>query len=163
VPNIATNDYRVAISSRARVVANWIFTLIVAWEMVAGSLWDLLRIEYVRVVLTHLGYPLYLLMILGAWKLTCAVVLLLPRFPRLKEWAYAGFTFARIAAIFAHYLAGERATAIEPVVLLMILGVSYFTRPANRRLMREGRAPMKDFASPSRCPACAKCHCNWNG
>jgi len=111
----------------------------------------------------RVGYPRHLRILLGIAKPLGAIVLLIPGWPRLKEWAYAGFTFARIAAIFAHYLAGERATAIEPVVLLMILGVSYFTRPANRRLMREGRAPMKDFASPSRCPACAKCHCNWNG
>jgi hypothetical protein len=48
--------------------------------MVAGSLWDLLRIEYVRDVMTHLGYPLYMLSILGAWKLPCAVTLLVPRF-----------------------------------------------------------------------------------
>jgi hypothetical protein len=60
----------------------WATTLAVAYEMVAGSMWDLLRIEYVRVTLTHLGYPLYLLLILGVWKLPCAVVLLIPRFER---------------------------------------------------------------------------------
>src|SRR6516165_12617148 len=103
----AANSSGFAISSRGRIVANWIFTLIVAWEMVAGSLWDLLRIEYVRVVLTHLGYPLYLLMILGAWKLTCAVVLLLPRFPRLKEWAYAGAFFNYSGAAASHFLVGD--------------------------------------------------------
>jgi putative NADH-flavin reductase len=75
---------------RIRTIAYWTFTSIVAGEMVAGSMWDLLRIEYVRAVMTHLGYPLYLLIILGIWKLPCGVTLLVPRSPRLKEWAYAG-------------------------------------------------------------------------
>lgn len=67
--------------SRGRTVGYWTFTLIVSWEMVAGSQWDLLRIEYVRAVFSHLGYPLYLLSILGAWKFPCAVVWL-PADPR---------------------------------------------------------------------------------
>ena len=50
-----------------RTIAYWLFTLLIAFEMAAGSLWDLMRIEYVRVILTHLGYPLYLLYIIGAW------------------------------------------------------------------------------------------------
>jgi hypothetical protein len=81
-------------------VAYWLFTLIVAFEMLAGSMWDLLQIDYVRSVFAHLGYPSYLLFILGAWKLPCGVVWLLPRLPRLKEWAYAGgfFTYSGAAA-----------------------------------------------------------------
>jgi uncharacterized membrane protein YphA (DoxX/SURF4 family) len=85
----------------------------------------------------RVGYPQQLRILLGIAKPLGAIVLLIPGWPRLKEWAYAGFTFAWIAAIFAHYLAGERATAIEPVVLLIILGVSYFTRPASRQLPAE--------------------------
>ncbi len=77
----------------ARAVAYWVCTVLLAWEMAAGSMWDLLRIEYTRGVLTHLGYPHYVLFILGVWKLPCAITLLVPRFPRLKEWAYAGAVF----------------------------------------------------------------------
>ena len=128
------NDYRVAISSRARVVAYWIFTLIVAWEMVAGSLWDLLRIEYVRVVLTHLGYPLYLLMILGAWKLTCAVVLLLPRFPRLKEWAYAGAFFNYSGAAASHFLVGDGLVSGFPLGFAILTLASWALLPPQRRV-----------------------------
>jgi uncharacterized membrane protein YphA (DoxX/SURF4 family) len=78
---------------RIRTVAYWTFTIPIAWEMTAGSLWDFFQIEYVRVILTHLGYPLYLDFMLGPWKLAGAAVVLAPRFPRLKEWAYAGFFF----------------------------------------------------------------------
>jgi hypothetical protein len=44
--------------------------------------------------ITHLGYPIYLLTILGIWKLLGVAGLLIPKFPLLKEWAYAGFFFA---------------------------------------------------------------------
>ncbi len=82
----------------------------------------------------RVGYPQQLRVLLGIAKPLGAIALLIPGWPRLKEWAYAGFTFAWIAAIVAHYLAGERATAIEPVVLLVLLAISYVTRPASRRL-----------------------------
>lgn len=83
----------------ARFIGYWVLTLIIAFEMVAGSMWDLLRVEYVRTVFAHLGYPIYLLTILGVWKLPCAVVLFVPRFPRLKEWAYAGVIMLIVALL----------------------------------------------------------------
>jgi DoxX-like family len=81
----------------------------------------------------RVGYPQQLRVILGLAKLAGAIVLVVPGFPRLKEWAYAGFTFAWICAIVAHYLAGQRSEAFVPVALLVLLGVSYFTRPEARR------------------------------
>jgi uncharacterized membrane protein YphA (DoxX/SURF4 family) len=81
----------------------------------------------------HVGYPQQLRVLLGIGKLAGAIVLLLPRLPSLKEWAYAGFTFMWIAAVVAHYLAGDGAHTLLPVVLLGALAVSYVTRPANRR------------------------------
>ena len=86
-----------------RTIIYWIFTFMVAYEMVAGGIWDLLRIEYVRVVLAHLGYPMYLLTIIGVWKIPCAIVLFLPRFLRLKEWAYAGAVFNYTGAAASHF------------------------------------------------------------
>ena len=101
-----------------RIVAYWVFTIPVAFEMAAGGIWDLLRIEYVRVVLSHLGYPLYLLYILGIPKIPCALVLLLPRFPRLKEWAYAGAFFNYAGAAASHLLVGDGEAAwLAPLAL----------------------------------------------
>jgi hypothetical protein len=71
-------------------IAYWTFTLIVALELVFGSMWMLLRSEGARWVMTHLGYPLYVNYIIGVWKLPGAVALLVPGFERPKEWAYAG-------------------------------------------------------------------------
>ena len=80
----------------------------------------------------HVGYPQQLRVLLGIGKLAGAIVLLLPRLPTLKEWAYAGFTFMWIAASVAHYLAGDGAYSLAPVALLGLLAVSYVTRSANR-------------------------------
>jgi hypothetical protein len=81
----------------------------------------------------HVGYPQQLRIILGIAKLLGAVTLLVPGVVRLKEWAYAGFTFAWISAFVAHYLAKDGAEAFMPIVLLALLCVSYMTRPSNRQ------------------------------
>ena len=78
------------------------------------------------------GYPQQLRIILGIAKPLGAIALIVPGFVKLKEWAYAGFTFAWICAVVAHYSDGQRVEAIFPLVLLVLLYVSYVTRPANR-------------------------------
>ena len=83
----------------------------------------------------HVGYPQQLRVLLGVGKLAGAIVLLLPGLPRLKEWAYAGFTFMWIAATVAHYLAGDKPLFSLPVALLATLAVSYVTRSSSRRVL----------------------------
>jgi uncharacterized membrane protein YphA (DoxX/SURF4 family) len=82
-----------------------------------------------------LGYPQQLRILLGIAKLLGGITLVVPGLLTLKEWAYAGFTFAWIAAVVAHYLAGDGAVAFFPLILLVLLFVSYFTGPTNRRLV----------------------------
>ena len=86
----------------------------------------------------HVGYPQQLRIILGIAKPLAGIVLLMPGLLRLKEWAYAGLTFAWISAFIAHHLAKDGAEAFAPLVLLALLAVSYVTRPANRRLAPGG-------------------------
>jgi hypothetical protein len=81
----------------------------------------------------HAGYPQQLRVILGIAKPLGAIALLIPGFAVLKEWAYAGFTFAWIAAACAHYLAGEQVWPV-PLIMLVLLAVSYFTRDESRRV-----------------------------
>ncbi len=82
----------------------------------------------------HAGYPQHLRIILGVAKLLGVIALLAPGFPTIKEWAYAGFTFAWISAHIAHHAAGDpHFTQLMPLILLVLLFVSYFTRPASRR------------------------------
>jgi hypothetical protein len=90
----------------------------------------------------HVGYPQQLRVLLGIAKLSGAIVLLLPRLPLLKEWVYAGFTFMWIAATVAHYLAGDGALVAAPVTLLLVLAVSYVTRPATRRVSSAPMTPV---------------------
>ncbi len=65
-------------------------------------------------MIAHLGYPLYLLTLLGIWKILGVIALLVPKFPLLKEWAYAGFFFAISGAIFSHIAVGDAAIATAP-------------------------------------------------
>jgi len=81
----------------------------------------------------HVGYPQQLRIILGIAKLLGAISLVVPGWPKLKEWAYAGFTFAWISAFVAHYLAKDGPIAFSPLVLLVLLVISYLTRSASRR------------------------------
>ncbi|HJW99403.1 MAG TPA: DoxX family protein [Terriglobales bacterium] len=81
----------------------------------------------------HVGYPQQLRIILGIAKLLGAIALVVPGIPRVKEWSYAGFTFAWVAAFIAHYLAKDGPRAFTPLVLLAFLAISYVTRPASRQ------------------------------
>jgi hypothetical protein len=82
----------------------------------------------------HVGYTQQLRIILGVAKPLAGIVLLMPGLLKLKEWAYAGLTFAWISAFIAHHLAKDGAEAFVQLVLLALLAVSYLTRPANRTL-----------------------------
>jgi len=85
--------------------------------------------------ITQLGYPVYFLTILGVWKILGVVAVLIPKFPLLKEWAYAGFFFAMTGAAFSHVAYGNPASEIFPsLLLLMLIAVSWYFRPANRRI-----------------------------
>ena len=138
--------------SRLRAAAYWLMTIPIVWEMTAGSFWDLLEIEFTRGVFTQLGYPHYLLLILGAWKLPCAFVMLLPRFPRLKEWAYAGAVFTYTGAAASHLFVGDAAAKwIGPAVFAAMTLASWALRPPERRVVVATAAPlpMRAWAIPA--------------
>jgi hypothetical protein len=119
-----------------RTIAFWFFTLWLSFENVAGSIWDLLQIDYVRWVMTHLGYPHYLLLIIGACKFPCAVVLMLPGLPRLKEWAYAGAVINYGGAAASHFFAGDPlGQVVSPLGFVAFALGSWALRPPDRRLL----------------------------
>lgn len=87
-------------------------------------------------MVAHLGYPVYLLTILGIWKILGVITVLVPKFPLVKEWAYAGFFFVMSGAIFSHIASGDSISAILPSLLLLVLtAVSWYFRPANRKII----------------------------
>jgi DoxX-like family len=89
----------------------------------------------------HIGYPQHLRLVLGVAKPSAGVVILLPGLRLLKEWAYAGAAFAWSMATIAHWQAGDGKAALFPVALLVLLIVSYVTRPASRRLAPPAESP----------------------
>lgn len=124
-----------ATPSRARLVWYWIATSLIAVEMVTGGIWDLARTAYVRGLMEHLGYPEYLLTILGTWKILGAVAILAPGFPRLKEWAYAGMVFDLTGAAASHAICREGfSQLVVTLTLALIVISSWALRPASRQL-----------------------------
>lgn len=123
-----------AASPRSRTIAYWVTTVIIAAELAVGGVWDILRIEYVREVLDQqLGYPAYFAVIIGVWKVPGAVALIVPRFPRVKEWAYAGAIFTYTGAAASHLTVGDVAGAIGPSIFAVIALASWALRPSDRR------------------------------
>jgi uncharacterized membrane protein YphA (DoxX/SURF4 family) len=126
--------------TRGRAIVFWVATLAVASELAVGGVWDLLRIDYVRDVVEHLGYPTYLLTIMGVWKVPGAVALLIPRFPRVKEWVYAGAVINYASAAASHLIVGDGMVAIvAPVALLALTVTSWALRRPHlpkRRVVR---------------------------
>ena len=103
--------------------------------MVGGGVSDLLKIDQMKEVMDTLGYPAYLMTILGVAKLLGAVAILVPRFARLKEWAYAGFTFDLLGASISHAAVGEPIPQIIiPIVFLIVAIASWALRPDSRKL-----------------------------
>jgi len=84
----------------------------------------------------ELGYPVYLLSIIGVWKILGVIAILVPKFPLVKEWAYAGFFFLISGAIFSHIAVGSPISEFIPSWLLLILTVlSWYFRPAGRKII----------------------------
>lgn len=121
----------------------WVATLWLASGMLSTGVLQLVRAKAEGALappgtygITHLGYPIYFLTILGVWKILGVVAVLIPRFPLLKEWAYAGFFFVMSGAIFSHIAVGDRMIELLPSLLLLILTVvSWYFRSANRKVI----------------------------
>lgn len=123
-------------------IGYWIATVLIGLETLAGGAIDLVHGRtslvsgpFVLDIITHLGYPPYLLMILGFWKLLGAMVLFAPGLPRLKEWAYAGIFFELSGAASSWALHGDKASEVAtPLILTIITLVSWALRPQSRTL-----------------------------
>ncbi|HLA94159.1 MAG TPA: DoxX family protein [Pyrinomonadaceae bacterium] len=121
--------------TKTHKIIYWFFTVWLALGMASTGIVQLLKPEAEVAKTTHLGYPVYLLTILGIWKILGVIAVLIPKFPLLKEWAYAGFFFAMSGAAISHIVMGDPFGEIFPSVLLLILTVvSWYFRPASRRL-----------------------------
>jgi hypothetical protein len=127
------------IMTKTSKIIYWIATLWLALGMVSTAAVQLFKAKEGQGgadMVVHLGYPVYLLTILAIWKLLGVVAVLTPKFPLLKEWAYAGFFFAMSGAILSHIAVGDPINEIFPSLLLLTLTVvSWYFRPAARKVI----------------------------
>jgi hypothetical protein len=135
----------------------WISTIWLASGMLSTGTLQLFKVKAEGAVappgvygITHLGYPIYFLTIIGIWKILGVVALLIPKSPLLKEWAYAGFFFAMSGGIFSHIASGDSINEIFPALLLLILTViSWYFRPADRKIISVNQdSHGQEFGSP---------------
>ena len=118
----------------------WIATIWLSLGMLSTGVVQLLKLKGDGPgsldTMTHLGYPAYFVTILGVSKILGIVALLIPKYPLVKEWAYAGFFFMMSGAIFTHIAAGNSMSEIFPSLLLLILIViSWYFRPSDRKIV----------------------------
>jgi uncharacterized membrane protein YphA (DoxX/SURF4 family) len=123
---------------KAKLIAYWVTTSILVLAILSGGVSQVTHQAGALDVVTRLGYPLYFVTILGIWKVLGAVALLAPRFPRLKEWAYAGIFFEMTGAAASHAACGDYGTfAFHLIVPLLFAGLaiaSWALRPQSRTL-----------------------------
>ena len=122
----------------------WIATIWLALGMVSTAAVQLFKGKTGQGgvdMITHLGCPIYLLTILGIWKILGVVAVLIPKFTLLKEWAYAGFFFVMTGAMFSHIALGDSFNEIWPSLLLLVLTlISWYFRPADRKITLDANA-----------------------
>lgn len=122
-------------NSTLRTALYWTATALAAFALGGSGFANVTAQPPVVEALTGLGYPLYFPTILGSWKIAGALALLVPGAPLLKEWAYAGATFAMTGAFASHMLHGDAfGESVASLVILALVAASYALRPATRRV-----------------------------
>ena len=116
--------------SKKNKIIYWIATLWLALGMTSTGIVQVLKMKEEVALMTHLGYPEYLLTLLGICKILGVVALLIPKFPLLKQWTYAGFFFTMTGAVFSHLVCGDEAKEFfGPTLLLILIFVSWYLNP----------------------------------
>ena len=121
-------------SKRDKIIY-WVATIWLSLGMASTGIVQLMQMKEETEFIVALGYPLYFLTLLGIWKLLGVVAVLVPRYPLVKEWAYAGFFFAMSGALYSHIAMGHGfADLFGPSLLIVLTVVSWYFRPADRKL-----------------------------
>ena len=124
--------------TKTQKIIYWVATLWLALGMtVTGGIQFMKTPEEVD-LMNRLGYPVYFLTILGVWKILGVIAVLIPKFPLVKEWAYAGFFFAMSGAMISRVASGDAIIGFLPSLLLLVLTiVSWYFRPADKRITNQ--------------------------
>lgn len=121
--------------SKRNKIIYWIATIWLSLGMMSTGIVQLINMKEEVQYMLDMGYPAYFLTIIGAWKMLGVITILLPRFPLLKEWAYAGFFFIASGALLSHIAVCNPAGELfGPSLLLVLTIISWYFRPANRKI-----------------------------
>jgi len=122
-------------TKRSKIIY-WVATGLLAFGMLASGLSQLFHVKEMNEIITHVGYPLYFMYIIGVWKILGVIAILIPRQKLLKEWAYAGFFFLMTGALISHLAIGDGGKAIfGPVFQTIFIILSWYFRPADRKII----------------------------
>ena len=122
--------------TKTQKITYWVATIWLSLGMVSTGIVQFIKMKEEVDMMNHLGYPVYILTILAIWKFLGVIAVLIPKFPLVKEWAYAGFFFAMSGAVFSHLAMGDAAKELfGPLLLIVLTVVSWYFRPADRKLV----------------------------
>ena len=122
---------------KAKAIGYWVCTIAIALLLLSGGIMQVMQSPAAIEGITHLGYPVHFAVLLGVWKILGAIVILLPGFALVKEWAYAGIFIDLTGASVAHTAAGDGVgNIIAPLVFTSVVVASWALRPASRTLTR---------------------------
>lgn len=122
--------------SKRNKIIYWIATALLSVGMLNVGIVQLIRLDVEVETMTILGFPLYLMTVLGVSKILGVSVILVPKFPLLKEWAYAGFFFTLAGALISHIILGQPFDSILlPLIFLILSAASWYFRPAGRKIV----------------------------
>ena len=114
----------------------WTSTILLSAGMFFGGMAQLFRMDENVEGILHVGYPVYFMSLLGIWKIFGVIVILLPKLPLIKEWAYAGFFFAMTGAVISHIAVGDHFSQfIAPIIFILLIITSWHFRPTNKKLL----------------------------
>jgi DoxX-like family len=123
-------------NKKSKNIAYWAVTGFLCFGMLLGGSGQLYRASFNVEGIVHLGFPLYMLTIIGLWKVLAVVAILIPKYLLLKEWAYAGLFFLLSGGVVSHFASGDGILEALPVFMFMCLTVaSWYLRPAEMRLI----------------------------
>jgi len=120
---------------KQKLVWYWIITAVLSFCIFSGGLAQALLVKGVVQGFKPLGYPQYFISLIGIWKVLGVIAILIPKFKLLKEWAYAGIFFTMSGAVISHIASGDVSVQIiAPVLLAIFTVLSWYLRPANRKI-----------------------------
>lgn len=121
--------------SKAQKITYWISTVWLSFGLVSSAIFQLIQHEQEKELFDNLGYPHYLMFILGVWKLLAVVSLFLPKMPVLKEWTYAGIFFFASGAALSHLAIQDGFGEVFPGLFFVVLtGISWYFRPESKKV-----------------------------